>query len=142
MNFTCLFKVQTYLLLNMSSRLRDFIIAIFLKAWFSLHNNVFLLIFCCWFFCWLIILFDLLLYPLQTKLQGYIVILMSLRSFVRPSFPICNQLLLLDRWTEFHENFSNCSLHDAILHLLFLKFWRFPEQNKDFAITTYGGTHL
>ena len=33
--------------------------------------------------------------------------------------PISNPLLLLDRWTEFHETFRNCSLHDAILHLLF-----------------------
>ena len=39
--------------------------------------------------------------------------------FDRPSVPISNLLLLLDRWTEFHETFRNCSLHDAILHLLF-----------------------
>ena len=38
--------------------------------------------------------------------------------------PISNPLLLLDRWTEFHENFRNCLLHDAILHLLFLIFIR------------------
>ena len=33
--------------------------------------------------------------------------------------PISNPLLLYDRWTEFHETFRDCSLHDAILHLLF-----------------------
>ena len=33
--------------------------------------------------------------------------------------PISNPLLLLDRWTEFHETFRNCSPHGAILHLLF-----------------------
>ena len=33
--------------------------------------------------------------------------------------PIFNPLLLLDRWTEFHETFRNCLLHDAILHHLF-----------------------
>ena len=116
------------------------------------------------------------LYPPQTKLREYIVVLMSVRSFVRPSVrpsqsvsryssksakqnfmtlsgsvhymmpyctsyfkilgcprakqglchydiwgrgPISNPLLLLDRCTEFHETFRNCSLHDAILHLLF-----------------------
>ena len=125
------------------------------------------------------------LYPPQTKLRGYIVILMSVRpfvrSFIRPSVrpsqsliryssktatqnfmilsgivhymmpyctsyfkilsawfwgfpeqnknfaittygeggPISNPLLLYDRWTEFHETFRDCSLHDAILHLLF-----------------------
>ena len=53
------------------------------------------------------------------SLRGYIVILMSVRSFVCPSLPISNPLLLLDRWTKFHETFRNCSLHDAILHLLF-----------------------
>ena len=51
------------------------------------------------------------------KFAGDIMILMS----VRPSLPISNPLLLLDRWTEFHETFRNCSLHDAILHLLFFK---------------------
>ena len=46
-------------------------------------------------------------------------------------------LLLLDRWTEFHETFRN------YLKLLSPWFWGFPKQNKDFAITTYGeGTHL
>ena len=41
------------------------------------------------------------------------------RPFVHPSDPISNQLLHLDRWTENHETFRNCSLHDAILHVLF-----------------------
>ena len=30
----------------------------------------------------------------------------SVRSFVRPSVPISNPILLLDRWTEFHETFK------------------------------------
>ena len=29
---------------------------------------------------------------------------------------ISNSLLRKDRWTEFHETFRNCSLHDAICH--------------------------
>ena len=39
--------------------------------------------------------------------------------YVRPFVHISNPLLLLDSWTEFHETFRNCSLHNAILHLLF-----------------------
>ena len=60
-----------------------------------------------------------LLYTPQTKFGGYIVTDPYVRSFVCPSVPISNPLLLLDRWTEFHETFRNCSLHDAILNLLF-----------------------
>ena len=30
----------------------------------------------------------------------------------------------------------------SFIKVLFDWFWGFPEQNKDFAITTYGGTHL
>ena len=95
-----------------------------------------------------------LLYPPQTKLRGYIVIHMSFRpfvcsfvcSFVRLSLPPSPSLIRYSSKTA-EQNFMKLS---GIVHYMmpyctsyfkFLSawFWGVPEQNKDFAITTYGG---
>ena len=90
-----------------------------------------------------------LLYPPQTKLQGYIVILMSVRlfvrSFVRPSVRPSQSLIRYSSKTA-EQNFMKLS---GIVHymmpyctsyfkFLFEWFWGFPEQNKDFAIQNMG----
>ena len=75
---------------------------------------------------------------------GYIVIFMSVRSFVR-SFVRPSQSLIRYSSKTAEQNFMKLS---GIVHYMmpyctsYLKFlsswfWGFPEQNKDFAITTY-----
>ena len=59
-------------------------------------------------------------------------------SFVHPSVPISNPLLLLDRWTEFQEIFRNCSLPDVTLHL---QFWLFIRMILGFPRAKQGLSH-
>ena len=87
-----------------------------------------------------------LLYPPQTKLREYIVILMSVRPFVRPSVRPSQSLIRYSSKTA-EQNFMKLSgiVHNMMSYctsyfkFLSAWFWGFPEQNKDFAITTYGG---
>ena len=86
------------------------------------------------------------------------------RSFVRPSLPISNPLLLWNRWTDIttygggdpsliryssktaEQNFMKLSgivyymmpYCTSYFKFLFEWFWGFPEQNKDFAIQNIG----
>ena len=88
--------------------------------------------------------------PPHTKFGGYIVILKSVRSFVLLSVRPSRSLIHYSSKTA-EQNFMKLS---GIVHYMmpyctsyfkFLSawFWGFPEQNKNFAITTYeGGTHL
>ena len=82
-----------------------------------------------------------LLYPPQTKFGGYMVILMSVRYFVRSSVRPSQSLIRYSSKTA-EQNFMKLS---GIVHymmpyctsyfkFLFRWFWGFPEQNKDFAI--------
>ena len=77
------------------------------------------------------------------KFGGYKVILMSIRSFVHLSVPLSQSLIRCSSKTA-EQNFMKLS---GIVHymmpyctyyfkFLFEWFWGFPEQNKDFAITT------
>ena len=96
-------------------------------------------------FCWS----QHLLYPPQSKLREYIVILMSVRSFVRsfvrPSVRPSQSLIRYFSKTA-EQNFMKLS---GIVHYMmsyctsyfkFLSawFWGVPEQNKDFAIQNMG----
>ena len=69
---------------------------------------------------------------------------LSVRSFVRPS----PSLIRYSSKTA-KQNFVKLSgiVHYMMPYCTYFKFlsawfWGFPEQNKEFAITTYGGTHL
>ena len=88
----------------------------------------------------------ILLYPPQTKLRGHIVILMSVHPFVRSSVRPSPSLIRYSSKTA-EQNFMKFS---GIVHYMmpyctsYFKFWSawfwgVPQQNKDFAITTYGG---
>ena len=85
------------------------------------------------------------LFPPQTKFLGYIVILLSVRSFVRSSVRPSQSLIHYSSKTA-EQNFMKLS---GIVHYMmpyctsyfkFLSewFWGFPEQNKDFAIQNMG----
>ena len=90
-----------------------------------------------------------LLYPPQTKLQGYIVILMSVRSFVRssvrPSVRPSQSLIRYSSKTA-EQNFMKLSgfVHymmpycTSYFKFLSAWFWGVPQQNKDFAIQNMG----
>ena len=88
--------------------------------------------------------------PLQMKFRGNIVILMSVRSFVRPSvFPPQSLTCYSSKTAE--QNFmilsGNCSLQDAILHLLFEIFIFMnlgcPRAKQGLShYDIWGGTHL
>ena len=85
------------------------------------------------------------LYPPQTKLRGYIVILMTVRSFVHPSVRPSQSLICYSSKTA-EQNFMKLSgivhymmpYYTSYFKFLFEWFWGFPEQNKDFAIQNMG----
>ena len=89
---------------------------------------------------------NVFLYPPQTKFWGYIVTLMSVRLSVRPSVRPSQSLIRYSSKTaeQIFMKFSGIVHYmmpycTSYFKFLFEWFSGFPEQNKDFAITTYGG---